>query len=164
MDGWILFRPEALSLKGLGTLNTYNPDRFSHGLAKILPCETADLALALYSHVQVSGTQQALSLAMPFYPEVEPLACMTPQKPHQTTPQQNATQPILTSAIIVEMALFEAPSVESIRDNIMRDGFYFSKDPVLGQQVTKMDEDGTPFASASGLQFCQNNVADNPVS
>jgi hypothetical protein len=30
MDGWILFRPEALSLKGLGTLNTYNPDRFSH--------------------------------------------------------------------------------------------------------------------------------------
>jgi hypothetical protein len=24
MDGWNLFRPEALSLKGLGTLNTYN--------------------------------------------------------------------------------------------------------------------------------------------
>jgi hypothetical protein len=24
MDGWILFRPEALSLKGLGTLTTYD--------------------------------------------------------------------------------------------------------------------------------------------
>lgn len=28
MDRWILFRPEAPSLKGLGTLNTYTSDRF----------------------------------------------------------------------------------------------------------------------------------------
>jgi hypothetical protein len=39
MDGWILFRPEALSLKGLGTLttyNTYDSFRFSQGLAQAL--------------------------------------------------------------------------------------------------------------------------------
>jgi hypothetical protein len=39
MDGWILFRPEALSLKGLGTLTTVQYIRFvrfSQGLAQAL--------------------------------------------------------------------------------------------------------------------------------
>jgi len=35
MDGWISFRPVALSLEGLGTLNTYNADRFSHDLEQV---------------------------------------------------------------------------------------------------------------------------------
>ncbi len=65
---------------------------------------------------------------------------------------------------MLEMASAELPSVESIHDAILKDGFYFSKDPVLGQQVAKMNEDGTPFASASGLRFCVDNVVDNPVS
>ena len=63
-----------------------------------------------------------------------------------------------------EMASAELPSVESIHGIILKDGFYFSKDPTLGQQVAKMNEDGTPFASASGLQFCVDNVVSNPVS
>lgn len=62
------------------------------------------------------------------------------------------------------MASVGLPSVESIRDTILKDGFYFSKDPVLGQQVAKMNEDGTPFASAGGLKFCVDNVVNNPVS
>jgi hypothetical protein len=37
LDGWVLFRPEALSLKGLGTLTTYiRFVRFSQGLAQAL--------------------------------------------------------------------------------------------------------------------------------
>ncbi len=63
-----------------------------------------------------------------------------------------------------EMASAELPSVKSIHDTILKDRFYFSKDPALGQQVAKMNKDCTPFASASSLQFCVNNVVSNPVS
>ena len=65
---------------------------------------------------------------------------------------------------MLEMASAELPSVESIHETILRDGLYFSKDPLIGQQVAKMNEDGTPFASATGLQFCVDNVVGNLVS
>lgn len=61
------------------------------------------------------------------------------------------------------MALEES-SMELIRKAILENGFYFSKDTTVGERVEKMDEDATPFASASGLQFCKVNVLDNPVS
>ena len=55
-------------------------------------------------------------------------------------------------------------SSEHSRNAILNDGFFVSKDPLLGVKIEQMDEDAVPFASVDGLIFCKDNVLDNPVS
>lgn len=54
--------------------------------------------------------------------------------------------------------------VEDPRNAILESGFFIAKEPLMGQNIKRMDEDAIPFASADGLHFCKANILDNPVS
>jgi len=54
--------------------------------------------------------------------------------------------------------------VEDPRNAILESGFFIVKEPVMGQNIKRMDEDAIPFAFADGLHFCKANILDNPVS
>src|SRR4051812_24583188 len=56
------------------------------------------------------------------------------------------------------------PLAEDPQSAISEIGFFVVHDQLLGQNVRRMDDDATPFASAGGLLFCRANVLDNPVS
>ncbi|KND86491.1 hypothetical protein TOPH_08899 [Tolypocladium ophioglossoides CBS 100239] len=53
-------------------------------------------------------------------------------------------------------------SLKQTREAILENGFFSLDDEAVGRNMDKMDEDGTPLASAGGLQFCKDNVLDNP--
>ncbi|KAM4066709.1 hypothetical protein HRG_012146 [Hirsutella rhossiliensis] len=59
------------------------------------------------------------------------------------------------------MESLESPSTGEIRSSIEKHGFFFGKDATMGQRIEKMENEGTPFASAGGLRFCKVTVLDN---
>ncbi len=53
--------------------------------------------------------------------------------------------------------------LDESRDAILKDGFFIHEDPLLGANIQEMDESSVPFASVPGLEFCWENVLNNPV-
>lgn len=49
------------------------------------------------------------------------------------------------------------------RDAILADGYYKEEDATLASCAQRMDDEGVPFASREGLQFCKD-VLDHKVS
>lgn len=55
-------------------------------------------------------------------------------------------------------------TAENPQNAISENGFFVAYDELLGQNLRRMDDDATIYASADGLLFCKANVLDNPVS
>lgn len=55
-------------------------------------------------------------------------------------------------------------SSEEAHKTILDDGFCSVQDPRLGQRIAEMEANATPFASADGLSFCNDNVLKSEVS
>ncbi|KAI3531990.1 hypothetical protein CABS03_10678 [Colletotrichum abscissum] len=54
-------------------------------------------------------------------------------------------------------------SIPTLRSSIIERGYFVSEDLSLGEHVKQMEDNATPFASASGLQFAETNVLRHPI-
>ena len=62
------------------------------------------------------------------------------------------------------MASFGSLSTEQLRRAILDHGFCYQPDPVVGERVTEMQQNGFPFKTVEGLDFCKLSTFDDKVS
>ena len=74
------------------------------------------------------------------------------------------TRHLLSAALNLSIESSPPSPVKDPRNAILESGFFIAKEPVIGQNIKRIDEDAIPFTSANGLYFCKANILDNPVS
>lgn len=65
---------------------------------------------------------------------------------------------------VITMASENSSTIANIKNAILENGFSCDIDPLVGNRVDKIVQEGFPFKSEEGLDFCKLNTLDNMVS